>query len=275
MKKNIIIFSLGIIFTLSIVFFTKMFYELQPKIIETQRNPDDAYVDIVSKTEYYAGEEGQAIVRVSDWQGNPLTANCNVTILFPNKTYWLIDSPLSASSISGNYYDTFTIPDVLGVYEYHFTCFVNWKGGMTIEKSSTFHVSIAYQKFQEIIDKLDALNQTMININNTNIELYNNLSQQISDLENNMYNNFTYTNILIENVSSQMNTSFLDLKSYIHIRYLDLKAEIYECCRKWAEVAEDTLDNILGTSQHLERILSGTTGVASGCSVTDRILGKC
>jgi len=51
-----------------------------------------AEIRMVSGTEYISGETGQVITRLSDRFGNPITgATCVATIIYPDKTYFLID----------------------------------------------------------------------------------------------------------------------------------------------------------------------------------------
>ena len=279
-KSNIISFLLGVILCISIMFLTIIAYKLdvKPQVIYAEnRTPDNAYVDIVSRTEYYANETGQVIVRVSDGLGNPLDASCNASIVFPNKTFWVIDSFLSGSSIAGNYYKEITIPDVLGVYEYYFICNVSFLGKYeNIKKSATFHVSIAYQKFQEIIDKLNALNNSLVQIN-----------QSINNLEINMNNNFTYTNNLIRNISANINMTnvteeiktnvtiqLTDLKSWMNTWFLQIEGDINNLYQRWIDFLNNFLTRLLGTSKILQDVVGQTVGTTN-CPLLDRILGKC
>jgi hypothetical protein len=287
-------FILGTFFTLVIVVATILAFklELKPQYIPVEnRTPDQAYVDVVSKTEYYGNETGQVIIRTSDYLGNPLNATCNASIIFPNKTFWYIDTSLSPSSITGNYYKEVTIPDVLGVYEYSFTCDIDLYGkSVTVKRSSSFHVSIAYQKFQEIIDKLDALNNTLIQINQTNYEQYQNLTGMINNLSYNMNNNFTYTNSLIQNISVYINMTNVtdDIKTNITIQINDLKSwtdnwfktietDIFNLEQRWIDLLNNLLMKLLGTSKSLQDVVGQTTGVTPtpDCSLLNRILGTC
>jgi hypothetical protein len=281
-KDHIVSFSVGVAFTLAIFFFTifalKIELPKKPIIYAENRTPDTAYIDIISHTEYYANETGQVIIRVSDYLGNPLNASCNATIIYPNKTFWYIDTPLSNSSIIGNYYKEITIPDVLGVYEYSFVCNATMNNkNYIIKKSSSFHVSIAYQMFQEIIDKLDALNNTLIQMN-----------QSINNLEINMNNNFTYTNSLIQNISVYINmtnvtediktnitTQLKDMRSWQETWFLQIQSDIYNLQQKWIEFLDQFLTRLLGSSKILQDVVGQSTGVSTSCSLINRILGTC
>ena len=291
-KNNAISFLLGIILSLTIMFLTIIAYKLEvkPQVIYAEnRTPDNAYIDIVSRSEYYSQESGQVIVRTSDGLGNPLNATCNVSIVFPNKTFWVIDSAISSSSIVGNYFKEVTIPNVLGVYEYYFVCNVSFLGKyQIIKKSATFHVSIAYEKFQEILDKLDSLNATI----NQSIECCKNVSQQIKNLEINMNNNFTYTNDLIRNVSVNINMTNVsinistdvtenitaqlnDMRSWMDTWFTTIQGNINDLQQRWINFLDTLFTRLLGSSKILQDVVGQTSGVSSGCSLINRILGTC
>jgi hypothetical protein len=279
-KNNAVSFLLGIILCISIMFLTIIAYKLEvkPQVIYAEnRTPDNAYVDIVSRTEYYANETGQVIVRVSDGLGNPLTASCNASIVFPNKTYWIIDTSLSSSSITGNYYKEVTIPDVLGVYEYYFVCNVTFSGkSQIVKKSATFHVSIAYQKFQEIIDKLNALNDTLVQMNNTIIQMNQTIMNEINNLKNNMTLNFNYTNELILNISANNTNSTQDILNELNDLRSWIDIKFYELEQKWIDIITNLFEKVLGVpAKEVQRIIGQTTGVTSDCSLFNRIIGKC
>ena len=279
MKEELLYFFGGVLFTLALT--GVVVWITQPRApIEAVRDPDTNYLDIVSKTEYYANETGQIIVRLSKGNGDPLTGSCNGTVVYPNKTIWILDTPLVASSIAGNYYTTVTIPDILGVYEYSFTCLVN-PSGQTLLKSSSFHVSIAYQKFQEIIDKLNGLNATIGNI-----------TFNATELENNMANNFTYTNNLINQLNQSMNNSFIgvnenivsvnttvnDFRSYITVRLNTIESKI--------DNLFTSINNLItslssGFTNFVNAIVGKGTSLQPGavtqgeCSFGNRLLGLC
>ncbi len=98
---------------------------------------------MVSGTEYISGEVGQVIVRLSDFKGRPITDGlCNATILYPDKSYFMLDQPLQSSTVSGNYFREFTTPELTGIYEETIVCTPAGKPGITTV-SSSFHVSVA------------------------------------------------------------------------------------------------------------------------------------
>jgi hypothetical protein len=279
MDENVIYFLGGIFLTLFLV--ASITWITKPKApLEAVRDSQTNYLDIVSKTEYYANETGQIIVRLSKGNGDPLTGSCNGTIVYPNKTIWILDYPLISSSILGNYYTTVTIPDVLGVYEYSFACFVN-PSGQILTKSSSFHVSIAYQKFQEIINMLNNMNSTIGNI-----------TFNTTDLEINMANNFTYTNNLINQLNQFVNNSFInvnnnifslnttinDFRSYLTIRLNTIETKIDNIVLSINNLINSIsngftnfINNLVGNGNSLQ---PGAVTQGS-CSFGNRLLGLC
>jgi len=97
---------------------------------------------MVSGTEYISGEYGQVIVRLADKTGSPIAASCLASMLFPDKSYFLLDRPMSASAISGNYFLEFATPSVVGIYEERISCNAEHNGkSIELRVSSSFHVS--------------------------------------------------------------------------------------------------------------------------------------
>ena len=96
----------------------------------------------VSHTEYWANEEGQSIVRLSNFKGEPITANwCNVTIYYPDKTAFVINQSMLPNSIVGNYYYNFTTPNIMGVYEEFVNC--SYGSNKFASTSESFHMNPA------------------------------------------------------------------------------------------------------------------------------------
>lgn len=157
--------------------------------------PDEPGIAVVSGTEYISGEEGQAIVRVTDPKGNPIpVANCTVTILYPDKSYFIIDTQMIASSIPGNYYKAFTTPSTIGIYEETFDCIAtrNFQE-FRLRVSSSFHVSYALnyllemdaretQHYLDIVHRLDLIGADLGNMNSS-IE---NISKEVDGIESHL-----------------------------------------------------------------------------------------
>jgi len=201
------IFSFIAGFVISQIFFPSQ------NAIQEIRTEGNAYIDFISGTEYIAGmlgDQGQTIIRVSDYKGNPLTATCNATIVYPNKTvYLMLDQLMTASSIQGNYYTTFQIPSVSGIYEEYVVCEVNVSGTMkTTKTSSSFHVSPILDLFTNISSQISGLNESLYNVNGS-------ISNQITDTNNSISTQISQTNSSLSNQISQLNTTIGNVQTNI------------------------------------------------------------
>ena len=111
------------------------------------KGPNPA-LTMVSGTEYISGEEGQIIVRLHDSKNNPLeTASCIVSLLNPDKSFFLVDKQMIPTSVPGNYYTPFIVPQTAGIYEEHIRCDVS---GKILFVSSSFHVSAGLNLVSEM-----------------------------------------------------------------------------------------------------------------------------
>ncbi|MBT4114731.1 hypothetical protein HOD83_01275 [Candidatus Woesearchaeota archaeon] len=122
---------------------------------------------MVSGTEYISNEEGQLIVRMTDYTGEPISdATCYANILFPNKFNFITNQPMTESTESGNYYYLFTTPSTVGIYEYTIKCSYVRNGQLvTSAISHSFHVSPA------LISMLQQLNETRVQLEDAKEEL--------------------------------------------------------------------------------------------------------
>ena len=127
----------------------------------------DISLQMVSGTEYISGEEGQLIVRLTTYDGTPITdATCRSSILYPDKSSYLTDQVMMQSAEPGNYYYIFTPPSETGIYEYTITCEYSINGrSATSAVSHSFHVSPA------LIAMLEQLNETRIELEAAKNEL--------------------------------------------------------------------------------------------------------
>lgn len=142
--------------------------------------PVSASLSMVSGTEYISGEEGQVIARIADRNGRPISgALCNATILFPEKSFFMLEREMSQAQTSGNYFVTFTVPAITGIYEYNVDCLV---GDDLITTSRSFHVSPAYNIIAEIAIANEQRHQeTLSRIQNLRQEILAELNETISE----------------------------------------------------------------------------------------------
>lgn len=145
-----------------------------PEALEDAEYNEQVVLQVVSGTEYYPEDEGQFIIRLTDIRSRPLSGFCRGTILYPNKTFYIINQTMNPSPIDGNYYFNFSIPAVYGIYEEYTECYVNTTFGLALStKSSSFHVNdldsilvgvneTLYEKIDEIDTELNILESTLI-----------------------------------------------------------------------------------------------------------------
>ncbi len=273
-KYHMVSFVFGFFFCISIVLFVNFLMQPQPQVIIEEKNPNEAYLDVVSKTEYYANETGQVIVRLSDWKGSPLSATCNATIIFPNKTFWMIDQSLSASSILGNYYMVVTIPDILGVYEYSFDCVVSLHGApYRLKKSSSFHVSIAYQKFEQILSEIQDLKNLIYNqtgvLNSTIMNKLYKIQEEIASVNNTVI-------AVNESIQTSLDNKFYTLQFDIQQKYDNIMTAIFNLQQRWLDIANQITNDLIGAGQSLNKI-GDTLGISPSatCGLFDRLAGRC
>jgi hypothetical protein len=155
-------------------------------------------ISMVSGTEYISGEEGQIIVRLHDSKNNPLTnAECVVSLLYPDKSFFILDGSMVPTSVPGNYYLSFTTPPQPGIYEEHITCDV---GGRVMLVSSSFHVSAGLNLVAEIFTTQQTQFQRVISdILVTQELLKNNLENMTDRME---YVEFSLNESIEENQAS-------------------------------------------------------------------------
>ena len=174
-------------------------------------------LSMVSHTEYRFSEPGQIISRLVDFQGNPVSVtNCTATILYPDKSYFVQDALMSASTnITGDHYYGFTTPaGPEGVYEYQSTCNYGPGGNKQASVTNSFHLSSA---FTDVLNNLTSMTTQLTNIEGNlsivQIDLVNlannvsainaSISQDILDLSNQLNSNTS--TILAEFTTIQAN----------------------------------------------------------------------
>lgn len=142
---------------------------------------EEGHLFFVSHTEYWSlDDEGQTIVRLQNYRGQPITANwCNATVYYPNKTVFLTNVNMNPTAIAGNYYLNFTPPAEEGIYEE----FVNCSYGSPqrfATTSESFHVNPALNLIKVINVTVKEINQTTHHINES--------IHVLNDTANNIYN---------------------------------------------------------------------------------------
>jgi hypothetical protein len=98
---------------------------------------DNVSIMMVSGTEYLFGDEGQVIVDLRNKDFEPIAAVCQVSVLYPDKSYFIDHESMTDSTVFGTQFKNFTIPRVEGVYEYSVNCSYNTKEYIV---GKSFHV---------------------------------------------------------------------------------------------------------------------------------------
>jgi hypothetical protein len=207
---------------------------------------------MVSGTEYISGEEGQVIVRLEDSRGIPITdADCNLSLLFPDKSYFLIDVEMDQTSIPGNYYHSFTTPQTPGIYEEFITCKV-LRGDTvrTLNVSYSFHVSPGLNLIVEISKSQREQYEALVEkINN----LDSNLRAQIYSVDNRIYGVQTFidNNVMAEinglnqnvnDINLSINDSVVGIEGRLNDTMLDNFSQLYSRFK----ASYDAMANIFG-----------------------------
>ena len=185
-KKPILISLLIIIVLATIVYF--VFFNK----INAEPN-----LDMVSGTEYISGEEGQVIVRLQNTNNQPINdANCLLSLLYPDKSFFLIDVPMEPTTVPGNYYHSFTTPNREGVYEEHIVCEVGEDDDKKkLRVSYSFHVSTGLNLIAEV--------------SKSQREQYQDLVERVNNLDKNMDKKFNYVNSQVNNVQKRIDENVM------------------------------------------------------------------
>ena len=184
-----------------------------------------AEIRMVSGTEYISGENGQVITRLSDRFGNPITgATCVATIIYPDKTYFLIDQALSASSIPGNYYLGFTTPSTIGLYEEDIRCTASPFGATKqFRISSSFHVSLALNIVEQIAQNQTAFqNQLLTQFNQTRQEINDSINLQVAAIRSDLASTNSSLATRIATVDAKVNSTNATLTARFRKFYSDM-----------------------------------------------------
>lgn len=135
---------------------------------------EDINAVFVSHTEYWLDDTAMIIVRLTNYQGQPITgATCNASLIYQNDVYQFQKQPMSASTLAGNYYYSFYLNSTtysLGVYTKQVDCFVGVKN-RTI--TTTLHVNPALEYLKTIGANVTGTSVYLNEINQTAYNVYN------------------------------------------------------------------------------------------------------
>jgi len=227
-NKRVIFIVIGIILVIGIGFF--LYFSFNGKI----GTPD---LKMVSGTEYISNEQGQVIVRLQDSTGAAITdANCIVSLLYPDKSYFFIDRQMNPTTVPGNYYVSFITPEKEGVYEEYINCTVIRNGTPKIlQISSSFHVSTGLNLIVEVSrsqrEQYDALVQKLNDLDNNLTGRINAVDSRVYDVQNYIDNNvmpeFSTINTQINDINVSISDSMNGIEGRLNNTMLTNFSELY------------------------------------------------
>jgi len=167
-------------------------------------------IKMVSGTEYISGEQGQVIIRLENSRHQSITdANCILSLLYPDKSFFLVDVPMQHTSIPGNYYHPFITPQTPGIYEEFISCtIVRDDVPTTLHISYAFHVSPGLNLVVEMSkSQREQYNDLINRVNN----LDSNLRAQINAVDNRVQNLQTFVDSNVMGNIQNLNQDVQDI----------------------------------------------------------------
>jgi len=200
---------------------------------------------MVSGTEYISNEQGQIIVRLQDSKGISITdANCIVSLLYPDKSFFFVDREMSPTTVAGNYYVSFVTPETEGIYEESVRCTVIRNGTpRTLQISSSFHVSTGLNLIVEVSrsqrEQYIALVQRLNDLDNNLTERINSVDARVFGVQNYIDNNvmaefnnvntqFGEVNLKINDINVSISDSMNGIEGRLNTTMLTNFSELYQ-----------------------------------------------
>jgi len=210
-------------------------------------------IKMVSGTEYISGEQGQVIIRLQDSRSQSITdANCALSLLFPDKSFFLADVPMVQTSIPGNYYHPFVTPQTPGIYEEFIKCTVIRKDEPVIlSVSYAFHVSPGLNLIVEMSkSQREQYNDLVTRVNN----LDSNVRAQINAVDNKVQGvqNFVDSNVMgeignlnqnVQDINVSLNDSVNGIEGRLNNTMLNNFDELYSKFKASYGAMADIFDN--------------------------------
>jgi len=247
----------------------------------------ESKLSYVSSTEYIAGDEGQVIVRLTDFSGQPITiATCTDNIQYPNKTIFLTQTMTLDTQFS-NYYHNFTVPTKEGVYTSNVVCSY---AGKNVTASKTFHISllnsVMQQRFSALnvtiteqhlqeLSKLDNITYNLtqeITQNRNKIQsAQTNLSQQINTVSNQLQQNITEVINLINNLNQSQTTNkneLLNILAFINQTTYTTQTTITQFQQDTTQNFQKINNTLIGVKNDTETIIDLINNITTNNNIT-------
>jgi hypothetical protein len=104
----------------------------------TTVNETDAQFTWVTHTEYIPGEPFEVMVRLANYQGYIIPANCTISLLNPDMTYFVSNAPMTYGTPFQDHYYTGITGQQIGAYEILANCTTSKRSYL---ETNSFHVS--------------------------------------------------------------------------------------------------------------------------------------
>lgn len=174
----------------------------------------DLSVTFIGQTEYEPNENGKITIRLVRGSGTSSSletgANCSVSILYPNQSYFKNQSQMIEFG-QGIYYYNFVTPNILGVYTYFTDCAIT---GRNYYSLNTFHISdLNETAISENIWQYQNRSLTYYEVNNISVgQIWGFVNRSLTYYE---VNNITASDIwLYNNRSLSYYPTQIDLTNY-------------------------------------------------------------
>lgn len=177
---------------------------------------ESSAMEMVSHSEYFSGEVGQVVGKLYSFNGNPIPANCNVTIYNPDKSTYLAptttDDTLEATD--GTHFINFTTPSVEGIYEYMIECGFTLNNKYQTRKiSNSFHLSPALNMIATINGTTTNIKLNLDNLMqyvDTNFTFQNGQLVEINGIVYQLNSSQNWQNIILGDINTTVNGLALD-----------------------------------------------------------------
>jgi len=231
-SKNRNLLSIIIIILIVLVIVVLLFFFLRNK----NATPG---IKMVSGTEYISNEEGQVIIRLENSIGNPIDdANCMLSLLYPDKSFFLIDIQMTPTTVPGNYYHSFVTPEKEGIYEEHIVCSVPVGNDNFRELyiSSSFHVSTGLnlivevsrsqrEQYEDLVNRVNALDSNLTaKINSVDSRVYN----VQTFIDNNVMDEIDNLSVDIGDINQSISSSMDGIEGRLNTTMLNNFDELYQ-----------------------------------------------
>jgi UDP-N-acetylglucosamine transferase subunit ALG13 len=185
-------------------------------------------VNWVSHTEYWSStgvgssEKAATIISITDYKGSAFSVDsCSASIYYPNKTAYVSNQPMNASSVAGNWYRYDSIPDVEGTYEQQVTC--RYGTDKTIATSQSFHVNPALNFIKNVDADILNMDARLVNVNasvtGTVLNAQQNMTANINAAQTNLNN-------LMDNINQSVSNQLFGVNGNLETKLTNVQITI-------------------------------------------------